>query len=388
MLTPEQMMLGEFDTEEALELFIDGEIARFAPMAPRPLSMQEVLDMLKPERIAKFLHLEVPVRYAERLRWIEEIPDWEDVPELVEVHRRHKWAFRELRLVKRRPNLDKFTEVVLKVVQDQKTIQHDLAKIFNKLFHERGDAYGMNFADGWLDNFLLNCIGTETLMAQYLACVQLDGGTSLSEDCLLLDDEKPPTYPAGIIEPDCDVAQICRDAAEHVVEICERHTGKAPLVRVEVHTARDIPRFPYIPGFLKFILIEVLKNSCRATAELVKSDRELSKLPITIIVCGDDHQVVIRVMDRAKGIPFEVGPRVWSYLYSTTGKAETAESYGEHATEFAGYGVGLPLAKLYARYLGGSLDLVSLPGYGTTVDLFLTRLQSEQVEVVPDEDNG
>jgi signal transduction histidine kinase len=35
----------------------------------------------------------------------------------------------------------------------------------------------------------------------------------------------------------------------------------------------------------------------------------------------------------------------------------------------AGLGFGLPLARLYAAYFGGSLELVSLPGHG--VDVFL-----------------
>lgn len=46
-------------------------------------------------------------------------------------------------------------------------------------------------------------------------------------------------------------------------------------------------------------------------------------------------------------------------------------------------GPGLPLSRLYARYLGGALDLVSLPGYGTHAYVNLPRVQSQQVEVVP-----
>merc|ERR1739842_199173 len=93
----------------------------------------------------------------------------------------------------------------------------------------------------------------------------------------------------------------------------------------------------------------------------------------------------IRIADRACGIPFDVGKRVWSYLYSTGSRS--TKKYGEKATSLAGYGVGLGLSRLYARYLGGTLDLVSLPGYGTSVDLFLTRISTEQLEVVPDDDN-
>merc|ERR1712224_137536 len=134
----------------------------------------------------------------------------------------------------------------------------------------------------------------------------------------------------------------------------------------------------------KVIIMEILKNSFRATSEIVKSQHELSKRPTSIIVCADNKRVAIRISDRAGGIPFDIGVRAWSYLYSTTGIDPDA---GDEATELAGYGVGLPLSRLYARYLGGTLELVSLPGYGTSVDIFLRRVSAEQVEVVPDDNN-
>lgn len=42
---------------------------------------------------------------------------------------------------------------------------------------------------------------------------------------------------------------------------------------------------------------------------------------------------------------------------------------------------------LYANYLGGSLNLVSLPGFGTHAYVFFPRLNHEQVEIVPDKDH-
>eukprot|EP00931_Biecheleriopsis_adriatica_P113146 TRINITY_DN880_c0_g1_i1.p1 TRINITY_DN880_c0_g1~~TRINITY_DN880_c0_g1_i1.p1 ORF type:complete len:462 (+),score=73.75 TRINITY_DN880_c0_g1_i1:29-1387(+) len=362
--------------EEEMENFIEEQILHFAPMQPRPLSMQEVLDMLDPERIAKFLHVEVPIRYAERIRWIQDIPGWEEVPELAEVHALHVQAFRELRLVKRRPTLKEFTGVVQRTLHSQQAVKHTVARGIHSLHVERGQAFGSSFADPWLDNFLLNCIGTETLLAQYLACVSMDSGEASGQG--------RGVFSAGIIDPDCDVAQICREVAINVQEITEEHTGRCPLIRVEVYQESGIPRFSYIPGFLKFMMTELLKNSCRATVDVAKSDREVQKRPITVVVCADEHDVAIRVSDRARGIPFDVGEKVWSYLY-TTAKKDPVKS-GEQATSLAGYGVGLPLSRLYARYLGGSLNLVSLPGYGASADLFLTRVHAEQVESVPDED--
>lgn len=244
-----------------------------------------------------------------------------------------------------------------------------------QLYLERGDAFNSDFVDPWMDNFLLNHIGTNFIMAQFLASTRgARGGDGL----------------AGLIDPNCNVAEVCREAAAEVVAICGEQTKKRPAVVVEPYSAsgddRGVPCFAFIPGYLKVILMEILKNSCRATADKVKTTRELMKLPIQILVCADEHNVLIRVNDRAGGIPFEVGEHVWSYFYSTTNKTPGAD-YGDDATELAGYGVGLPFSRLFAKYLGGSLRLTSLPGYGTSVDISLARVTSEQVEQVPDDDN-
>jgi hypothetical protein len=53
------------------------------------------------------------------------------------------------------------------------------------------------------------------------------------------------------------------------------------------------------------------------------------------------------------------------------------------ATALGGFGVGLPLSRLYASYLGGSINFVSLPGYGTHAYVFLPRLPEALVETVP-----
>ncbi|CAI5991858.1 unnamed protein product [Closterium sp. NIES-64] len=44
----------------------------------------------------------------------------------------------------------------------------------------------------------------------------------------------------------------------------------------------------------------------------------------------------------------------------------------------AGYGYGLPISRLYARYFGGDLQVVSMEGYGTDVYLHLNRLRNVQ----------
>lgn len=350
------------------------QVARFAAKRPNPLSLDKVLGMMTPWLSARFIFKELPIRYAERIRWIESLPGWEGIPDLVEVHRRHVETFQDIVCSGRFPNrsslglpdlLGDFNDVIRNAAIMQQDVQRLTARAMHTLHRQDPDAFSAQFIDGWLDDFLLNWIGTEMLLAHYLACVH--------------------GQPTGIVDEHCDVAEVCRNVAFTMQRFCQEQLGRVPPVQVLSRSAveedRRAPSFAYIPSFLNYILIEILKNSCRATIESTDDPMKLQKRPTTILVCADQRRVAIRISDLARGIPFDVGAHVWSYMYSTS------RNRGDDATPLAGYGVGLPLSRLYARYLGGSLDLVSWPGYGTDVHLFLPRLSSEQVEVVPDGEN-
>merc|ERR1711920_331621 len=106
-------------------------------------------------------------------------------------------------------------------------------------------------------------------------------------------------------------------------------------------------------------MLELVKNSFNAW--LTDSDGEGKSDPVRILVCSDEQRVAIRVSDRSGGIPFDVGDQVWSYLYGAAARTQGKDA--PPPTAFAGYGVGLPLSRLHARYLGGKLNLATYPGF-------------------------
>lgn len=84
----------------------------------------------------------------------------------------------------------------------------------------------------------------------------------------------------------------------------------------------------------------------------------------------------VQVSDEGGGIPRSGVARIWTYMYST-GKSPLPdmETVGdEQPTVLAGYGYGLPLSRLYARYFGGDLQVISMEGYGTDAYIHLNRL--------------
>ena len=68
------------------------------------------------------------------------------------------------------------------------------------------------------------------------------------------------------------------------------------------------------------------------------------------------------------------------YLYTTADSPldEVDISEAEGPAVLAGYGYGLPISRLYARYFGGDLQIISMEGYGTDAYLHLNRLGNVQ----------
>jgi pyruvate dehydrogenase kinase 2/3/4 len=67
-------------------------------------------------------------------------------------------------------------------------------------------------------------------------------------------------------------------------------------------------------------------------------------------------------------------------MYSTakTPMPDMEDIADEQPAVLAGYGYGLPLSRLYARYFGGELQVISMDGYGTDAYLHLNRLGNSQ----------
>jgi signal transduction histidine kinase len=83
---------------------------------------------------------------------------------------------------------------------------------------------------------------------------------------------------------------------------------------------------------------------------------------ITVVLRQRGHQLAIAVQDEGTGIEPEQMPRLFQPFYKAN-EARTADG--------SGAGLGLTLAERIARRHGGSLEVVSAPGQGSTFTLLL-----------------
>jgi len=138
--------------------------------------------------------------------------------------------------------------------------------------------------------------------------------------------------------------------------------------------------FPYVPGHLSHIMFELLKNSLRAVVELYGTSDESKLPPIKVVVVEGKEDITIKISDEGGGIPRSAIPLIWTYMYTTMQSQGIDQDFqsSDFKAPMAGFGYGLPLSRLYARYFGGDLRLISMEGYGTDVYIHLNRLSSSR----------
>jgi len=89
---------------------------------------------------------------------------------------------------------------------------------------------------------------------------------------------------------------------------------------------------------------------------------------VRVVARASGEDLYIKISDHGGGIRRDEHSRVWTYMYTTATPKQVGLEYSNPAEKklpMAGFGYGLPLSRLYARYLGGNLDLLSVPGHGT-----------------------
>ena len=179
----------------------------------------------------------------------------------------------------------------------------------------------------------------------------------------------------------CSPVRIAAKAISVASRLCETHLGRAaPAVELAGQTQMTLT---YVPSHLEHMLCELLKNSMRATMEF-HSDAEVLP-PIRVIFAGGVEDVVLKIVDQGGGIPLSLQDKQWSYLFTTADPpAREDDSQVTFREHHWGYGYGLPISRLFARYFGGDLAVISMEGYGSDALLHLNRL-TDVSETLPDD---
>ncbi|KAI8391523.1 mitochondrial pyruvate dehydrogenase [Radiomyces spectabilis] len=213
----------------------------------------------------------------------------------------------------------------------------------------------------FLDRFYMSRIGIRMLIGQHSALYR----GPFRKDYV------------GVICTKTNIREIALDAIANARFICEEHYGLFKAPEVQMHCPGDI-EFMYVPSHLNHMLFELLKNSLRAVVERFGGDYEDEYPPIKVVIAHGKEDITIKISDEGGGIPRSGIPLVWTYMY-TTAQAQELEpeySHSDFKAPMAGFGYGLPISRLYARYFGGDLKLISMEGYGTDAYLHLNRLSN------------
>lgn len=335
-------------------------------------------------QVASFLRRELPIRLAHRVQDLEKVPLMKDMKSVKEVKQLYIQSFLELlEFEKKIVSADQeeaFSRLVEGIYERHSRVLVQMARgayEFRHHIHEKKtsikkksnnnkrvkDVFAkMEETHAFLDRFYLCRIGIRVLIGQYLALRQ-----------------PHVDHYVGIICSVTSPYEIVKRAIDDAAFMCTRKYGDAPEV---IMSGRLDLTFPYDPTHLHYIMLELLKNSMRATVEWHGPDADYPPIKVIIADGSDNEDVVIKVSDEGGGIPRSNVKKIWSYLFTTAdpsiqeGLVGVVENEAvDHGIDspLAGLGYGLPISRSYCRYFGGDLSIMSMEGYGTDAFVYLAR---------------
>eukprot|EP00439_Symbiodinium_sp_Y106_P016350 s5048_g2.t1 len=352
-----------------LEKFMQAEIDYFAQKAPQPVRLDQIIKASTPQEVANLIHEKLPGAFATRIKHLETLPKWNEVPEIQDVHKILTHSFRNLRLVEKGESLREVTEVIGDLRRRHKKVVPLLGDAIAQLRHD--DLIDESFANKWLDTFLLARISTEMLTLHFMEM----------QECYVAHEGGDTSVCTGIVDRKCDPVAICQKAVDHVKGLadedeCIDYNDVSFIVEGNHCTASQGKiEFSFLPRYLLLLTEELLKNSAYATViNRGDDDKGLEPFPVTVTVGSNQQQVVIKISDRGGGISEVSAEKLWSYSWS-----RRLSGFVKPLTQLASFddpleglkqqrlGMGLPLCRLYTKYMGGSLQLMSVPGVGVAL---------------------
>lgn len=358
---------------------VNSKIEFYSRFSPSPMSIQQFLDFGRENACEKtaymFLRKELAVRLANTLREVTLLPSsLLDQPALKRVQNWYIQSFEELlRFEDQRPESGHTLNDFLDTLNRIRDRHNDVVPTVAQGVIEYKDKFGFdpfisNNVQYFLDRFYTNRISFRMLMNQHT---------------LLFGDATAHPKHIGGIDPACHVTEVVRDAYDTAKMLCEQYYNMAPQLNVkEVNTkSSEKPvHVVYVPSHLFHMLFELFKNSMRATVELHENNSR-GLPPVKALVTLGKEDLSIKISDLGGGVPLRKIERLFNYMYSTAPVPSLDSSLS--AAPLAGFGYGLPISRLYARYFQGDLNLYSMEGVGTDAVIYLKALSSESFERLP-----
>ncbi|XP_029588455.1 pyruvate dehydrogenase (acetyl-transferring) kinase isozyme 2, mitochondrial isoform X2 [Salmo trutta] len=355
-------------------------VDRFSKFSPSPLSMKQFIDFGSANACEKtsfvFLRQELPVRLANIMKEIDFLPDkLLSTPSLQLLQSWYATSLMELAgFLEKDPDdkaiLKKFTGTLVNVRNRHNNVVPTMAQGVVEYKEAFGsDPVTNQNVQYFLDRFYMSRISTRMLMNQH---------------SLIFDGSANPAHPKhiGTIDPDCDVTEVVKDAFDSSKMLCEQYYLTSPEIDITQVNAKgpDQPlRIVYVPSHLYHMLFELFKNAMRATVET--HEMALHLPPVKVRVSLGSEDLTIKISDRGGGVPLRKIERLFSYMYSTAPSPVDVDN--SRNAPLAGFGYGLPISRLYAKYFQGDLQLYSMEGYGTSAVIYLKALSSDSVERLP-----
>ncbi|XP_062859147.1 pyruvate dehydrogenase (acetyl-transferring) kinase isozyme 2, mitochondrial [Trichomycterus rosablanca] len=372
------MKFVRFIMKNAALASVPNHIEHFSKFSPSPLSMKQFLDFGSTNACEKtsfvFLRQELPVRLSNIMKEINLLPDrLLTTPSVQMVHSWYVQSLIEiLEFLEKSPEdhrvLEKFVEALVNIRNRHNDVVPTMAQgviEYKEVFGQ--DPLTNQNIQYFLDRFYMSRISIRMLINQHT---------------LIFDGTTNPVHPntIGCIDPHCKVADVVKDAFESAKMLCDQYYLSSPdlvLQELNINISNEPISIVYVPSHLYHILFELFKNAMRATIENHNESASLPPIEVMLAIGGED--LTIKMSDRGGGVPFRKLENLYSYMYST---APTPQ-LGQQRAPLAGFGYGLPISRLYAKYFQGDLQLYSMEGYGTDAVIHLKALSTDSVERLP-----
>jgi pyruvate dehydrogenase kinase 2/3/4 len=243
---------------------------KYLPKRTEELDQQQRISI----QIACFLHRELAVRVAHRAVSLQATSAFKASVHIQQVCNMYKATFAELRQLQVPSTVETekvFAAHLQNIYDRHASTLINMAKGANEIrLHLIKEANDRNVTlndevQDTLNEFYAGRIAIRMLLSQYLALR-----------------EPQPANLIGLVDLKTSVHDIALRAVENAEYICQRAHGDCPPVEI---IGRSDLVFPYVPSHIEYILVELLKNSMRATVETHGLD---NLRPIKIIIADGE----------------------------------------------------------------------------------------------------